>query len=331
MPKKFIQELTIEITNKCNLKCRICGIWKEKPRFIKFSLVHGFIKALAGRYAINSISLTGGEPFLHPQIQQILRLMFLLKKTGAIRCFDINTNGYATRKILGILKENNAFLDGCHIGISLDGLDSRHAQIRGKRDAFKQTFKTIETIKERFGGRVTLRVKFTISEFNYRDIYPFYLFCLKNRLMFSPKISEQNVRNYYHREKAPCSPLNPLRQKNVRAAVKTQLERILLEEQQKAERVIDPTSFAQLIYLVSRDQLPVTSCLTPARCLFLTSEQKIYACLNMKEIGELKDGISVVFGERHNKLATQGLRGNCPGCFAYHGFLNSINRLFTTP
>ncbi|MDE2028335.1 MAG: radical SAM protein, partial [Candidatus Omnitrophica bacterium] len=300
MHENFIQEITIEITNQCNLRCKVCNIWQEKHRVIPLTGIHQFIKSVATQYKIGSISITGGEPFLHPQIGKILQLMYLLRKKGSIRCFDINTNGYATKKILQTLKENREFLEGCHVGISLDGINEKHSEIRGRSNAFKKTFETIKGIKILFGDSLKLRVKFTISKFNYDEVYPFYLFCLENNLMFSPKISEQNVGNYYHRL-ASTLEFSPLLQSSIRESIKQQLEKIFIEEKKKTAPIIDFAPFSLLIDLVSHDNFPIKSCQTPLKCLFITSEQKVFCCLNMEEIGTLQDGVSILFAEKHKK------------------------------
>ena len=328
MQDNRIQEITIEITNKCNMRCRICNIWREKPRFIEFNLIRDFIKSVSTHYKIGSISLTGGEPFLHPHFEKILRLMSVFKKSGLIEFFDINTNGYATEKIRKLLEKNIDFLYGCRIGISLDGIKGKNSFLRGKRDAFEKTLETINFFKRRLSKIAKLKVKFTISKFNYGDIYNFYLFCLKNDLFFNPKFSEQDVKNYYHRAITHFGHFSPLIQENMRDVIRRQLEMILLKEKNNLKRIIDIQSFKLLIYLVKRESLPIRSCLTPAKCLFLTSEKKIFCCLNMKEIGTLEDGVLVIFGKKHKELAARGLRGNCPGCYAYHGFLNNFNLPF---
>ena len=61
--------ITLELTNRCDLRCSMCSIWKEKTK--NFLSVEDIKRILALSKNPVSIALTGGEPFLHPGFQDI--------------------------------------------------------------------------------------------------------------------------------------------------------------------------------------------------------------------------------------------------------------------
>ena len=81
----------LPITNACNLRCPICfGYNRPDPYFMppdEFARRLDFLVDAAG--AVDLINITGGEPTLHPELLDILRLA---KRPGIGRV-TLNTNG----------------------------------------------------------------------------------------------------------------------------------------------------------------------------------------------------------------------------------------------
>ncbi len=80
----------MEITNKCNMNCPICYAGSGQGKHISMDEV----KVMLERYVSAEgnpevLQISGGEPTLHPQLHEILRMA---KKTG-LKAFLINTNG----------------------------------------------------------------------------------------------------------------------------------------------------------------------------------------------------------------------------------------------
>ena len=63
--------ISMFITERCNSKCRTCGIWKKKnPVDISLKLIGDIINDTTKKTNIN---ITGGEAILHPKIDEILQ------------------------------------------------------------------------------------------------------------------------------------------------------------------------------------------------------------------------------------------------------------------
>lgn len=73
-----LPSITFEITNVCNLKCVHCYLSDRSqniiPEFLKLSYFENIISDLK-ELNVLSITLTGGEPLMHPQFFEIIKLL----------------------------------------------------------------------------------------------------------------------------------------------------------------------------------------------------------------------------------------------------------------
>lgn len=82
---KELKNLFLQLSSKaCNLKCKNCYIernpLKNEEDFIPIEKIKENLSILKGR-KINSLYLTGGEPLLHPDFNQILRMCLKITNT----------------------------------------------------------------------------------------------------------------------------------------------------------------------------------------------------------------------------------------------------------
>ena len=82
---KELKNLFLQLCSKaCNLKCKNCYIernpLKNEEDFIPIEKIKENLSILKGR-RINSLYLTGGEPLLHPDFNQILRMCLKITNT----------------------------------------------------------------------------------------------------------------------------------------------------------------------------------------------------------------------------------------------------------
>ncbi|MBR6297970.1 MAG: radical SAM protein [Candidatus Gastranaerophilales bacterium] len=82
---KELKNLFLQLSSKaCNLKCKNCYIernpLKNEEDFIPIEKIKENLSILKGR-RINSLYLTGGEPLLHPDFNQILRMCLKITNT----------------------------------------------------------------------------------------------------------------------------------------------------------------------------------------------------------------------------------------------------------
>lgn len=151
---------TIEITDSCNLKCIHCYRNIPNPSYWNLDT---FEKALVSLKELGTLhlTLTGGEPLLHPHFQEFL---LLAKKYGFV--LTIQTNG--TLNIIPILKLlSETSLKS--IAISLySTIPKTHDSITGK---FGSCISTINTITSLVQNRIPVTINCPVMQNNKDDMH----------------------------------------------------------------------------------------------------------------------------------------------------------------
>lgn len=102
MDKKRFKKIYIEITNSCNLKCSFCPEGKRTKEFISIEMFEYIIKQI--KEYTNLIALhVKGEPLLHPNLKEILRIC---KENEML--VNITTNATLLEKNLNLIIESGA-------------------------------------------------------------------------------------------------------------------------------------------------------------------------------------------------------------------------------
>ena len=156
-----LKSLFIHLTNSCNLSCHHCytaSNAQKKSNFLSYHVVTGMIDELADKGG-SSITLSGGEPLLHPDIKNILV--------------------YAARRLEIRLLTNGTLLDSewaefladldISVQLSLDGSSSDiHDSIRGD-GSFKKTLDALNYL-QRAGLNKKINFSTTITSQNIDDL-----------------------------------------------------------------------------------------------------------------------------------------------------------------
>ena len=135
--------LFFELTDSCNLNCRHCGsnCVSKNSAFLSVDLVKKTLDEVAAVYDTKDVwvCLTGGEPFLHLDLIEIIRYS---KELGFF-C-GITSNGTLITEELA-QKAAEAGLDT--ISISLDGMEELHDWFRNYKGAFRRSIKGINNLR----------------------------------------------------------------------------------------------------------------------------------------------------------------------------------------
>jgi len=120
----------IWITNRCNLRCKMCNQWKTDPATLSEELTtrewYSFIDS-ASRMHVAVIIITGGEPLLRPDIFDILGYI----KKKEIAC-HLCTNGALLNKATYFLSNDSNLI--IKIGNMFDTYNLRN---KNSRESFK--------------------------------------------------------------------------------------------------------------------------------------------------------------------------------------------------
>ena len=136
--------LILFINSICNQKCEHCFYWRNLNRRDDLTKEEIFsLSRSLGR--IETLNLSGGEPFLRPEFGEICRQFI---RHNQVRQIYVPTNGSFTdrtvKQIDETLKEKD--LDLFVAEISLDGLGEFHDKFRGSPNAFAKAMQTYEAL-----------------------------------------------------------------------------------------------------------------------------------------------------------------------------------------
>lgn len=178
------------ITEKCNSRCRSCNIWKiTNPKTMNLETVKQVFRS-SFFDGLKWFQLTGGEPFLHPELVEIVEYLSLRFNRPKIW---IPTNGLLTDQVLQKTKQMLPHNIG--VTVSLDGKLATHNKLRG--GAFYR--RTVETIQKLSRMPLDLSIGFTITQKNWQEIQHVYQFATKHQIHFSCR-PEQLSQIYYKTE-----------------------------------------------------------------------------------------------------------------------------------
>lgn len=155
----------LELTHKCNLKCRHCYITPAKKKELSVDSIFNLLEELAGMGCFE-LTLSGGEPLLHPHFFSILRYA-RDKKFSVI----IKTNGTLLNEET---VEQMAEFFPTEIHLSIYSLNQeRHDFITGLKGSLRKTLNSIFLLRKK-GIRVKISSPITNITFcDYEEIKKF--------------------------------------------------------------------------------------------------------------------------------------------------------------
>ncbi|AMQ18162.1 radical SAM/SPASM domain-containing protein [Thermococcus peptonophilus] len=136
-------DVSVDVTNICNLSCKHC--YASALHSGKHAGFMDLVRILSklDSVGVTHLAITGGEPFLHPELDRIIRYIYLSTKLN----FTVLTNGTIFREdvidLLSKVKEVGGLF------ISLDDVDSEsHDEFRGTPGAWERTVDFINRINK---------------------------------------------------------------------------------------------------------------------------------------------------------------------------------------
>jgi MoaA/NifB/PqqE/SkfB family radical SAM enzyme len=173
---KTPQYLILYVTNDCWMKCKHCFYneeFRDENNIQNNELSLSEIEKIADSIKkILYLSITGGEPFLRDNIEEIINLF--TKKNKIYRC-QMPTSGFDTPLVIEktnkILKQNPTIPFRVHV--SLDGNEEIHDKIRVRKGAYKNAVETIiglNKLKNKYSN-FDVAIATTISNYNENIIH----------------------------------------------------------------------------------------------------------------------------------------------------------------
>lgn len=152
------RRLSVELANICNLHCSYCfrsdeNLYSSHAEFFPLTLLERVVNEAHATANVTRINFTGGEPTLHPQFADTLRI---IGNAGATVSFV--TNGWHFERVWPALQANRAAVS--HVAFSLDGVTREdHDRWRGKGsfDRLVRAFTRCYMSKLPFGIKIVIR------------------------------------------------------------------------------------------------------------------------------------------------------------------------------
>lgn len=150
-------EALLAITYKCNAKCHMCNTW-QFPTKNSEEVTAKDLEKLPGGYRF--ANLTGGEPFLRPDIEDIVEVVL-----GKTQRLVISSNGFYTDKILALAEK---YYPKVGVRISIEGLPAANDELRGLKDGFDHGIRTLLGLRHM--GLTDIGFGITVSDRNASDM-----------------------------------------------------------------------------------------------------------------------------------------------------------------
>ena len=187
-------KLRIALTNRCNSRCIMCSVWQstdntaaDKPGEITPGEIGRLLEVNGDFFSkVTQVSLTGGEPTLRSDLVEIVRV---LTDRFEGRSVSFNSNGFNTKRILGVVEEILKFRRKLSVMISLDAMGEQHNVVRGmKTNVYESVMRTIEGLSEmrRNGAKLKLEINTVMTNVNNDQLLEVYNFCRDRKIHFNP-------------------------------------------------------------------------------------------------------------------------------------------------
>lgn len=152
-------DASIIVTYRCPMRCKMCNIW-DNPTKASEEFQPELLKKLP---RVNSVNITGGEPFVREDIEEIVKI--LMTKTERI---VFSTSGYFSEKIIALAREYPTL----GFRISIEGLSCKNDELRGRIGGFDKGLRTLLELRRM--GVKDIGFGITVSNNNSEDMLHLY-------------------------------------------------------------------------------------------------------------------------------------------------------------
>jgi len=294
----------VELTNLCNLRCVMCGIWEERPNRV-FDLQR-YERLLTQNAVRNTgvLALTGGEPFMIRNFREYYDVARQLSPRSHI---NISTNGYYTEHTLELLE--HADHRRTSITISYDGIRS-HDAIRRVEGSQQRLLETATQIRARFPD-VRLSLKMTVTNDNHGEILDTARQCQAMGVPFRVKTLEKLK---CHQGRFPSPVTGPEYDEAILASITRQARQVLALGIETNRRYIEA--------LTRKNGGGLVPCGCSPRTLFVGIDGNVFLCRRRDAIGNLGDGtLDEIWASDRKRDAVRAMT-TCQGASLGLGFGN---------
>ncbi len=300
-----LEELSIELTSKCNLTCGMCSVWKGMRDGIPRNLVFALL-AEARRLGADRFTPSGAEVFMRKDTLLILEEAARL----GFRSISVVTNGMLVRRHIKRLQA----VPGLSLHFSIDGPETVHDALRGPgsyRSALDGLVASVE-------AGIPTSVKAVLMRPTLRTVTHLVDLAVAHGL---PRIS---VQPFQPEIAGPEEDHNPWQfAPGARAEVVAALSELLDTARLAGVEIFTEALFQHIPpYLFeSIRPIPEDGCFLPTRFLLIDGRGYTWPCFFMRQqsMGNVTRGVrlsDIWHGPVQRSMQTIGIERTCPGCLA---------------
>ncbi|NYZ78556.1 radical SAM protein [Candidatus Micrarchaeota archaeon] len=324
--------LNFAVTYRCNLKCKMCNIWKQKcNNELELSEID---KIFQNQSNFSWIRLTGGEIFLRDDIVEIVDIISSYNKD--LFLLTTPTNGYCKNLIIKKVKEiMDLNIPKYIITVSLDGTEEIHDFIRGTKGSWRNCVNTYKELKRFSENESRLEVYFgyTISPYNV-GYFEKTLLSLKKEI---PEITIKDFHfNLFHTSKNYYFNYNK-KYKFYYPSLRREIKRLsyLYNTTTNPISIIEKKYLSLIPQYLQNEKLPL-QCKAIQSSIFLDPKGNLYPCtIFNNKIGNVRDfGYDLRKTLRSDKSVKYAIdRKLCSGCWtpceAHQAILGNLFKIRT--
>lgn len=176
-------DVSIITTYRCQMQCKMCNIWKN-PTDIRKEIKPEELMILP---QFKFVNVTGGEPFLREDLEDIIEVLF--KKSQRI---VISTSGWHVDKVLALAEK----FPNIGIRVSIEGLSQRNDDLRGRNGGFDRGLETLLGLRKM--GIKDIGFGITVSDNNSEDML--WLYELSRNLGLEFATASFHNSYYFHKD-----------------------------------------------------------------------------------------------------------------------------------
>jgi len=318
-------KLTFSVTNRCNLRCKTCNIWRSAgDNELSFDEIDCFFRE---NPSLRWVDLTGGEVTLRPDIVDIARSA--ATHLPHLFQFHFPTNGtMPSRAEEVVVAAVSQRIPKVVVSVSIDGPPELHDTLRGRPGTWDRAVETFQRVRSIRGAEAYFGM--TITRDNLHTLFP----CLEALATKVPGFTPRDLHvNIAHATFYYGSP-------DIETLGLRETEEVLARFRRARGSPRNPVLLLELLYqrkvprYLLTGQSPV-SCQALSSSLFLSAEGVVFPCTSFeRQIGNVRD-VGYRLARLWREPAVVDLsadirRGRCPGCWtpceAYQSIIASVFR-----
>lgn len=302
-----LDEIAIELTVYCNLKCVMCSVWELKQHGVPFETVEKILRQ-ARQLGAHTFTPCGAESFMR---KDFLDVVELAQELG-YRRQDIVTNG---TMITEAHMDRLARCPSVALHVSIDGPRPIHDALRGEGNYDK----SVETVRKCLERGIEVGLSGVILKESLEHLSA--LVTLAHEL----GIGEVSFQPFQLEISGPDKELHRFSlMRSPRERIVAELERVKAHADALGVRIFTESMFSVIPDYLTQGTRPIPpgGCYLPSKFLLVDFRGDVYPCFFMRTDADrmgnvLTDEIVDLWQSvHHRQLQTLALTERCPGCLA---------------